>query len=212
MISGSYAHWGIDHLNTYTAQVRQGARSFGIQVVSLVYSLVQDFFFLEPPRIVPALLFHIFYCSMLPVLIPFLLTSALAAVLSDRQTLAGSNVCDQIASSISGQVYTPLDLTLHYSQDIEHFMSSSSENPMCVVEVTGTEDVSAVMKIVASTRTPFAVKSGGHASNPGFSSTTGVHISLAKLTQIILSEDKTTIELGMGNVGFHYSKFDQWSG
>ena len=149
---------------------------------------------------------------MLPVLSPFLLTSALAAVLSDRQTLAGSNVCDQIAGSISGQVYTPLDLTLHYSQDIEHFMSSSSENPMCVVEVTGTEDVSAVMKIVASTRTPFAVKSGGHASNPGFSSTTGVHISLAKLTQIILSEDKTTIELGMGNVGFPYSKFDQRSG
>jgi hypothetical protein len=123
------------------------------------------------------------------------------------QTMAGSHVCDLISASISGKVYKPLDLTFHFSRGVKHFMSSSSETPMCVVEVTGTEDVSAVLKIVGSTRTPFAVKSGGHASNPGFSSTTGVHISLAKLTQINLSEDKKTLELGMGNVGLPLLKF-----
>lgn len=143
---------------------------------------------------------------MISLLFPLLLSGTSAAVLSERQNLAGSHVCDQIAGKVSGQVYKPLDLTLHYSQNIEHFMSSSTERPMCVVEVTSTEDVSNVMKIIGDTRTPFAVKSGGHASNPGFSSTTGVHISLAKLTQATLSEDNSMIEVGLGNVRIPFSK------
>lgn len=56
------------------------------------------------------------------------------------------------------------------------------------------------MEIISSTRSPFAVKSGGHASNPGFSSTPGVHISLKRMDQIVLSEDNSTVEIGMGLV------------
>ena len=142
---------------------------------------------------------------MLSLLLPLLLTGTSAAVLSDRQTVSGSNICDQIAGDVAGQVYYPLDLSPNFFSDIEHYMSSSSETPQCVVEVTGTDDVSSVLKIVGSSRTPFAIKSGGHASNPGFSSTSGVHISLAKLTQINLSDDKKTVEIGLGNVRFNCS-------
>lgn len=139
---------------------------------------------------------------MLSLLLPLLLAGTSAAVLSERQTLSGSDICNQIAGDVAGTVYYQLDLSPNFSSDIEHFMSSSSETPQCVVEVTGTDDVSSVLKIVGSSRTPFAIKSGGHASNPGFSSTTGVHISLAKLTQINLSADKKTVEIGLGNVRF----------
>lgn len=54
--------------------------------------------------------------------------------------------------------------------------------------------------IIAQSKTPFALKSGGHASNPGQSSTTGVHFSFARMKQVILSDDKSTVELGMGLV------------
>lgn len=57
-----------------------------------------------------------------------------------------------------------------------------------------------MLKVIAATRTPFAVQSGGHASNPGFSSTIGVHISLDKLDQITLSADQKTVEIGFGLV------------
>lgn len=57
------------------------------------------------------------------------------------------------------------------------------------------------MKVIGSTRSPFAVKSGGHASNPGFSSTTGVHISLKRMDQVTLSDDNSTVEIGTGIVG-----------
>jgi FAD binding domain len=48
------------------------------------------------------------------------------------------------------------------------------------------------------TRTPFAVKSGGHSLNPGFSSTSGVHISLRRMDDIIVYEDSKTVEIGAG--------------
>lgn len=47
---------------------------------------------------------------------------------------------------------------------------------------------------------PFAVKSGGHASNPGFSSTPGVQISFQRFNQVLLANDKKTVEIGMGQV------------
>lgn len=55
---------------------------------------------------------------------------------------------------------------------------------------------------IADQQAPWAVKSGGHASNPGFSSTTGVHISLTRLNQTVLSSDKSTVEIGFGKVRF----------
>ncbi|KUJ20738.1 FAD-binding domain-containing protein [Mollisia scopiformis] len=137
---------------------------------------------------------------MLQVLLPVLVSAASAAILSSRQTLSGSTVCEQIAGSINGTVYYPTTLSDNFVNDTEHYMSSSSETPTCVVEVASPEDVSSVLSIVGQTRTPFAIKSGGHASNPGFSSTTGVFISLVRINQVTLSADKSTVEVGLGNV------------
>lgn len=135
---------------------------------------------------------------MQPILVALLASVASAAVLSNRQTLSGSTVCQQIANIITGGVYYPL--SVNFINDTEHYMTSSDETPTCVVEVATPDDVSTVIKIVGDTRTPFAVKSGGHASNPGFSSTSGVFISLVRLNQVILSADKSTVEIGLGNV------------
>lgn len=45
---------------------------------------------------------------------------------------------------------------------------------------------------------PFAVKGGGHATNPGFSSTPGVHISMTRFNSIVISTDQQTVEIGAG--------------
>jgi len=132
--------------------------------------------------------------TMRSIYLALICSFASAALLPSRQNA----VCSQIAGNITGDVY--YSLSINYINDTEHYMSSSSETPLCVVEVASPQDVSNVLKIVAATRTPFAVKSGGHASNPGFSSTTGVFISLVRLNQITFSEDKSTIEIGLGNV------------
>jgi len=50
---------------------------------------------------------------------------------------------------------------------------------------------------IALDNVPFAVKGGGHATNPGFSSTSGVHISMTRFNDIVLRKDKT-VEIGAG--------------
>ena len=52
------------------------------------------------------------------------------------------------------------------------------------------------MQILAQSRTPFAVKSGGHAINRGFSSTRGVQISLARFNTFKVNTEAQTVELG----------------
>ena len=42
------------------------------------------------------------------------------------------------------------------------------------------------------------VKGGGHQTNPGFSSTTGVHISLKKFSEIEYDAQKSVVTVGAG--------------
>jgi hypothetical protein len=51
---------------------------------------------------------------------------------------------------------------------------------------------------ISLARVPFAVKGGGHHTNPGFSSTPGVHISMARFNDIVIHEDSETVEIGAG--------------
>ena len=54
------------------------------------------------------------------------------------------------------------------------------------------------MSILGSTRTPFAVKSGGYSSNPGFSSTCGVQISMTRFKDVKVDSASATVEVGPG--------------
>jgi FAD/FMN-containing dehydrogenase len=50
------------------------------------------------------------------------------------------------------------------------------------------------------TRTPFAVKGGGHGTNPGFSSTTGVQIAMTRFSQVVVDKTASLVEVGAGLV------------
>ena len=54
------------------------------------------------------------------------------------------------------------------------------------------------LKILGACRTPFAVKGGGHATNPGFSSTPGVEIALARFNSTKVNAYDGTVEVGPG--------------
>lgn len=142
----------------------------------------------------------LYFSFLLPL---FSVAAASLLPISQNTTL----ICELIASQISGDVYYPLSLSANFATDTEHYFTSSSQTPTCVVEVADTTDVSTILKIVGVTKTPFAVRSGGHASNPGFSSTPGVHISLVRFSDVVLSADKKTVEIGTGKVSFSLSLF-----
>ncbi|PPR03987.1 hypothetical protein CVT24_008306 [Panaeolus cyanescens] len=108
------------------------------------------------------------------------------------------HVCAQIAKKISpaSAVFYPGDP--NYEKAVSHWTVSSSQRSLCVVEPGKEDDVAAILKIVGRTRTPFAVKGGGHTSNPGFSSTKWVHISMTRFSDINYKTSSKTAEVGMG--------------
>ncbi|KAI0268935.1 hypothetical protein BGY98DRAFT_1091459 [Russula aff. rugulosa BPL654] len=60
------------------------------------------------------------------------------------------------------------------------------------------EPVYTVLRICGVMRTPFAVKGGGHATNPGFSSTTGVQIAMTRFNQVVVDKTASLVEVGAG--------------
>ncbi|KAI0258424.1 hypothetical protein BC834DRAFT_68240 [Gloeopeniophorella convolvens] len=106
--------------------------------------------------------------------------------------------CKRIAATIShaSEVFFPP--STEYTVDNTHAFSSNSAASACSIEPGSEQDIGAILRIIGSTRTPFAVKSGGHASNPGFSSTAGVQISMARFRNITVNSNAGTVELGPG--------------
>ncbi|KAF5319624.1 hypothetical protein D9619_008814 [Psilocybe cf. subviscida] len=114
------------------------------------------------------------------------------------QAAAIDPVCSRISHVISNssQVFLPGDPT--YEKDILHFASSSTQRSKCVVEAGSPSDIAKILAVIRATRSPFAVKGGGHATNPGFSSTPGVHISMARFSEVTYHAAQQTVDVGAG--------------
>ncbi|QRV97085.1 FAD-binding domain protein [Ceratobasidium sp. AG-Ba] len=112
------------------------------------------------------------------------------------------STCKAIEHEVSGVYYFGHPL---YFKGNSHWASSSDQSSACVVEPANANDVSTIIKIIGKTSTAFGLRSGGHTSNPEFSSTPGVQIALFKFNQIVyhpapLAEDGSvgTVEFGSG--------------
>jgi hypothetical protein len=93
--------------------------------------------------------------------------------------------------------------TTEYFYATNHYWSNTNVDatPACVVFPTSAEDVSTVIKILLQyPEVPFAVKSGGHNPNAGFSSVDGgILISFQNLNDTTLSPDQNTAVVGPGS-------------
>ncbi|KAF8678786.1 fad-binding protein [Rhizoctonia solani] len=132
-----------------------------------------------------------------------------------------TETCKTIANSISkdaGVYYWGHHL---YHKGNGHWASSSSQDSACVVEPANAEDVSTIvsfdsplsplsmvennpfqLRIVANDSAPFGIRSGGHATNAGFSSTPGVQIALFKLSEVTYNQAPAATDGSVGTVDF----------
>ncbi|KAF6755048.1 FAD-binding domain-containing protein [Ephemerocybe angulata] len=125
---------------------------------------------------------------------------ALAVSTSHSNSNEGyASVCAHIASDISsGSVYYPG--STQYEEMTHRYALSAGENSTCAVGPKTSWDVGRILRVVGSTRTPFAVQSGGHAQHRGFSSTRGVHISLRNFRSIVYNSTAKIVTIGTGLV------------
>lgn len=145
--------------------------------------------------------------------VSLLILAAAASVTSANAApqIDATEVCRTIARIVSpaSAVYYPG--SANYTTDIFHWFLSSTQQSACVVEPGIVDDVARVLKLVGTTRTPFAVKSGGHATNVGFSSTTGVHISMIRFNDVEYDKKTSTATIGSGlNWGQVYAALEPY--
>ncbi|KAH9980424.1 hypothetical protein BJV74DRAFT_887836 [Russula compacta] len=81
---------------------------------------------------------------------------------------------------------------------IRHYYESSAEDASFSVEPGSADDLAKILKIIKELDVSFAVKSGGHATNPGFSSTQGIQISMSRFTNISYDQNRNQLTVGAG--------------
>ncbi|KAI0794890.1 FAD dependent oxidoreductase [Abortiporus biennis] len=106
--------------------------------------------------------------------------------------------CNKIASSISNNSAVSFPGSSQYAQDVFHWTASSADVAACSVEPGTAADVAIILRILGSDRTPFAIKGGGHATNPGFSSTKGVQIAMSRFSAVNYHPENQTVDVGPG--------------
>lgn len=111
-----------------------------------------------------------------------------------------SSVCSQIGDALSSASALYYPGSINYLEDNYHWLLSSSQSSTCTVEPGTASDVGEVLQILGATNTSFAIKGGGHASNPGFSSTTGVHIDMSRFSSVTYNAGASTADVGAGLV------------
>ncbi|KAH8984844.1 FAD-binding domain-containing protein [Lactarius akahatsu] len=121
-----------------------------------------------------------------------------ASVLTVTPSGRYQSTCRSIANAISNSSQLFYPNSTQYTADIDHSLVTSTQVSACSVEPGSAADVGVILRILGSTRTPFAVKGGGHAVNPGFSSTTGVQISMTRFSNIELNNATGTVDAGPG--------------
>ncbi|KAF7795716.1 hypothetical protein EIP86_006881 [Pleurotus ostreatoroseus] len=138
---------------------------------------------------------------ILPRLRPLgVLTVLLAGVSARLQERSMNNTCKAISEAISSASHVWFPLSIQYTKDVEHWATSSADIAACSVEPGTAEDVGIILQILASSQTPFAVKGGGHTTNPGFSSTPGVQIAMFRFSEVNYDAEAQTVDVGAGLV------------
>jgi hypothetical protein len=68
-----------------------------------------------------------------------------------------------------------------------------------ILNPSSSVEVAQALALCRSLGTKFSIRGGGHLQNPGFTSNDGgVVISMSRFTQLVVSEDKSTVDVGLG--------------
>ncbi|KAG1762038.1 FAD-binding domain-containing protein [Suillus occidentalis] len=124
----------------------------------------------------------------------------------DAGNVLRSTVCEQIATKVSSSSIVYYPGSSQYTKDNYHWSASSSHASECSFEPATAEDVGIAvcarrtisLQILGRTQTQFAIKSGGHAANAGFSSTPGVQIAMYSFSDVVYDSATQTATVGTG--------------
>ncbi|KAF1840695.1 FAD-binding domain-containing protein [Cucurbitaria berberidis CBS 394.84] len=113
---------------------------------------------------------------------------------------AHASTCSSVEAL--GSIEVTYSLNLAYIQEQTQYWSTSCSalRPSCILFPKTVEEVSTIVKILANSSEPFAVKSGGHNPNNGWSSVAGGPlIAMERFDQANLDRSTGVVDVGPGN-------------
>jgi FAD/FMN-containing dehydrogenase len=110
--------------------------------------------------------------------------------------------CQILSSLLHGRVYFPGEEAYHASVTSYFYMQQQDQTPTCVIKPVSAEEVSRVVITLGnSSMTTFAIRSGGHSTNRGFSNVDGgITIDLTAINTVSILPDDVTVSVGAGAV------------
>ncbi|KAI1378485.1 FAD-binding domain-containing protein [Hypoxylon crocopeplum] len=113
--------------------------------------------------------------------------------------LALADTCSTLKEISNIDISDPLDLSYLSEQNEYWSTSCSALKPTCIIFPKDVEEVAAIVRVLNNNTENFAIKSGGHNPNNGWSSVQGGPlISTQKLKQVILDEETGIARVGPG--------------
>ncbi|RYP56426.1 hypothetical protein DL771_011907 [Monosporascus sp. 5C6A] len=113
--------------------------------------------------------------------------------------LAWADSCDDIEATSSIEVARPLSASYITERNDYWSTSCRAMEPTCVLFPKSATEVSTIVQVLTKNSEPFAVKSGGHNPNNGWSSVEGGPlISMEKLDQVTLDQETGVARVGPG--------------
>ncbi|KAK7033658.1 hypothetical protein VNI00_012658 [Paramarasmius palmivorus] len=138
-----------------------------------------------------------------------LASSLVSAAPPNRQYAQTCREIERRVSSASAVAYPGSD---QYAQDILHPYASSTQESACTVQPGTPEDAALILTIVGKNKTPYGVKSGGHTTNPGWSSSPGVLIVTSRFNGVSYDPATNIASVGPGQTGEQvYQKLEPYN-
>lgn len=125
---------------------------------------------------------------------------------------AATNLCSILASLLpKDRVALPRDAAYGTSTASYAYANQQSQRPACIIQPFNAAEVSLTINALRkATNVPFAIRSGGHATNRGFSNIDGgVVVDLTSIDAVQILKDGVTVSVGTGATwGDVYSVLD----
>lgn len=111
-----------------------------------------------------------------------------------------SDTCSDLRALLGPSVITlPSDTQQYDDLRDDNWSQAAWKHPSCIATPASTSDLSAVVRTLAYSKVPFAIRSGGHSPNPFDANIdNGVLISLGKFDRVAYDESTTLATLGTG--------------
>ncbi|KAL4804248.1 hypothetical protein BDV18DRAFT_162011 [Aspergillus unguis] len=127
-------------------------------------------------------------------------------ILSDFQTLseddkvsARANVLATVFPIIFGDIAVVKESPLYEEHRSQPWSTNCFLSPSVITTPSSATEVSRILALARHLGSKFSIRGGGHLQNPGFvSNDGGVVIALSRFTQLVLSDDQKTVDVGLG--------------